>query len=312
MLIPLRHENMKGRRWPVITIGLIVLNTLIFLGTHGTIEEQQTPRNTEARVRILMLAAMHPGLNMPGEVQEFVTTFEKGDPATWKVLQNPNRDVEDAWDAHMRMMGEPQDWQREMDTLAAQFVENKEVSLVQRYAFVPAHPRAISRLSANFLHAGWLHLIGNMWFLWLAGFILEDTWGRPLYLVFYLLSGVIALQVHAWSNPQSLVPTLGASGAVAALMGAFLVRFPKMKIEMAWIFGVFRMYRFKAAAYWLLPLWVLMEIFSGTVFGRSSGVAHWAHVGGFLSGALFGLVIRESGLESMAEQHIQEIGRAHV
>ncbi len=103
---------------------------------------------------------------------------------------------------------------------------------------MPAQPTAISYLTANFLHGGWMHLIGNMWFLWLAGFVLEDVWGRWLYSAFYLIAGAAALQFYAWSNPGSITPTLGASGAVAALMGAFLVRFPKMKIEMAWLLVV--------------------------------------------------------------------------
>jgi membrane associated rhomboid family serine protease len=156
-----------------------------------------------------------------------------------------------------------------------------------------------------FLHGGWLHLIGNMWFLWLAGFVLEDAWGRWLYSAFYLVAGAAALQFYAWTNPGSLTPTLGASGAVAALMGAFLVRFPKMKIELAWLFG-FKLYRFKAAAYWLLPLWLLSEVFFGSLLGSTGGVAHWAHVGGFLFGALAALVIQHSGLEQKANQAIED------
>jgi hypothetical protein len=150
-----------------------------------------------------------------------------------------------------------------------------------------------------------MHLIGNMWFLWLAGFVLEDVWGRWLYSAFYLIAGVAALQFYAWSNPGSITPTLGASGAVAALMGAFLVRFPKMKIEMGWLF-LFKFYRFKAAAYWLLPLWLFSEIFYGSLFGSSSGVAHWAHVGGFLFGALAALTIQHSGIEQETNQAIEE------
>jgi tetratricopeptide (TPR) repeat protein len=116
---------------------------------------------------------------------------------------------------------------------------------------------------------------------------------------------VAALQLYAWSSPGSMTPTLGASGAVAALMGAFLVRFPKMKIEMGWLF-MFRFYRFKAPAYWLLPLWLGVEVFYGSLFGSTSGVAHWAHVGGFVFGALVALGLQHSGLEHKANKAIEE------
>jgi hypothetical protein len=92
---------------------------------------------------------------------------------------------------------------------------------------------------------------------------------------------------------------------VAALMGAFLVRFPKMKIEMAWLF-LFKLYRFKAAAYWLLPMWLFVEIFYGSLFGSAGGVAHWAHVGGFLFGAMAALAIQYSGIEQKTNKAIEE------
>ncbi len=310
MLIPLRHESMQGRRWPVITIGLIVLNTLIFLMTHGKMEEQAQQEGT-VKVHVLMLAALHPELKMPDHVQHFVERTQNSQPKLWKYLQNPNRRIEDTWDAGIRMRDDSSDFQSEMDILTGQFEQMEQTSILDQYAFLPGQPKPISYLTANFLHGGWLHLIGNMWFLWLAGFILEDTWGRLIYPAFYLLAGAFAMVVHAWSNPGSMVATLGASGAVAGLMGAFLARFPNMKIEMAWIWSLFflfrmRVYKFKAAAYWLLPLWLLMEVFYGSLFGASSGVAHWAHVGGFLFGAVVGYGIRASGLEHIAEKGIQE------
>jgi len=129
----------------------------------------------------------------------------------------------------------------------------------------------------------------------------------------YFLAWAAALQFHAWLNPGSLAPTLGASGAVAALMGAFLVRFPKTKIEVALVLGLRSLtnlalgkgIRFKAAAYWLLPPWLLMEIFSDALFGAHSGVAHWAHVGGFVFGALAALGLRYSGLEHKVNEAIE-------
>jgi membrane associated rhomboid family serine protease len=304
MLIPLRHESMRGRRWPVITIGLIALNVFLFLGTHWRMDEQGEQEG-EVKAHVLLLAAMHPELKVPDDVQQYISAFEAGNPALWKQIQNPDRRAEDAWDAKIRL-DSPTSLQEEMDSLSRQFQELRKISIRDQYAFVPAEPRASAYLTANFLHSGWLHLIGNMWFLWLAGFILEDTWGRLIYAIFYLLAGAFALQVHAWFNPGSMVATIGASGAVAALMGAFLTRFPAMKIEMVWVLGLLRVYRFQAAAYWLLPLWLLMEIFYGSLFGQASGVAHWAHVGGFVFGAGVGYGIRKSGIEEVAEKGIQE------
>jgi membrane associated rhomboid family serine protease len=305
MLIPLRHENMQGRRWPVISIALIAINMVAFLGTHWQIEAQN-PKRSEVRAHILLLAAAHPELSMSPEVQEFVTRFRKGNPSVWNRIASPSRDVADTWDARMRLVEDPTKLQQEMDSLARQYSDLEHDSILERYAFIPAHPQPIAYVTANFLHGGWMHIIGNMWFLWLAGAILEDSWGRVIYPIFYFLSGAMALQFYAWASPGSIVPTLGASGAVAALMGAFLVRYPKTKIEMLWLFGFgFRSYRFHARAYWLLPLWLGMEIFSGAIFGSSSGVAHWAHVGGFVFGAVAAVGLSYSGLEHVANQAIE-------
>src|SRR5579862_220429 len=303
MLLPIKHENMSARRLPVITLALIAINVLVFLGTYSTIEEQG-PQLGKARAHILLLAAAHPELKLTPEAQQLVASFQKDHPSTWKKIQNPSHEVVDPWDAKMRLQQDPEVLQEEMDSLANEYTAESAASLTQQYAFVPAHPRAITYLTANFLHGGWLHLIGNMWFLWLAGFVLEDVWGRPLYTAFYLVAGAAALQFHAWTNPGSLVPTLGASGAVAALMGAFLVRFPKMKIRMAWLFA-FRIIRFNAPAYTLLPLWLLLEVFYGAAFGGAGGVAHWAHVGGFAFGAVAAVALRYSGLEQKANQAVE-------
>jgi membrane associated rhomboid family serine protease len=304
MLIPVGHDNMTARRWPVITIGLIVINTVVFLFTNSAMEKQ-APELGQAKAHILILAAQHTELKLQPEAQHLVDSFKESHPAQWKQIQNPYRDIIDAYDAKIKLMDDPEKLQQEMDTVTAEYVKVSSTSMAEHYAFVPANPKPISYLTANFLHGGWLHLIGNMWFLWLAGFVLEDAWGRGLYAIFYLVAGAAALQFYAWSNPGSITPTLGASGAVAALMAAFLVRFPKMKIEMAWLF-LFRLYRFKAAAYWLLPLWLLMEMFYGSLFGSMSGVAHWAHVGGFLFGALAAFGLQFTSLENKTNKSIEE------
>lgn len=312
MFLPLRHDSMEGRRWPILSIALVLLNLVIFLGTHNLIDEEN-PQRGEVRLHILLLAAMHPELTLSTEAQELVTNFQKDYPAQWAHAKTGNSDIEDAWDAKMRLEDDPTRLQAEMDSLCAQFSAQSNDSFLDKYAFVPAHPKGISYLTANFLHAGWLHLIGNMWFLWLAGVILEDTWGRIIFPIFYLVAGAAALQLHAWFNAGSLAPTLGASGAVAALMGAFLVRFPTTKINVVVILGLRSItnlalgkgIRFKAAAYWLLPIWLLGQIFAGAVFGKYDSTAHWAHVGGFVFGAVVALGLRYSGLEAQADKAIE-------
>ncbi|HTC62424.1 MAG TPA: rhomboid family intramembrane serine protease [Candidatus Saccharimonadales bacterium] len=304
MLIPLRHENMRGRRWPLITFGIIALNVVIFLGTHGTIDRQE-PELGQVKVHLILLAAMHPELNIPDKAEKFVFSIQNKNAVLWKEAKNPGRSVFDTWDAKIRMQNDSFELQQEMDSLGDQYAKLSASSILGKYAFIPAHQTFMGLIAANFLHGGWLHLIGNMWFLWLTGAVLEDTWGRMIYSAFYLIAGILAFQVHAMVNAGSFTPTIGASGAIAGLMGAFLVRFPKTKIEMGYLL-LFRFYKFKMAAYWLLPLWLLTEILYGSVSGQSSGVAHWAHVGGFAFGALIAVAVQKTGLEQMAEQGIQE------
>ncbi len=296
MLIPLGHEQKSARRWPIVTFALIAVNIGVFLATFDTMREESA-QLAEVKTHILILAATHPGLRIPPEVQPFLEDVQQHNPAVWKKAQDWNRQVEDVWDARMRIVDEPESYfQAELDALAPQYTRLMETSILERYAFRPTRPQPISYLTANFLHGGWLHLIGNLWFLWLAGFVLEDVWGRFVYGIFYLVAGAAALQFHALMRPDSMGSVIGASGAVAALMGAFLVRFPTMQIDMAWLFW-FRIYRFKVCAYWLLPFWLLMEIFYGTLFGQMTGVAHWAHVGGFVFGVAIALLLRVTHVE---------------
>jgi membrane associated rhomboid family serine protease len=305
MFIPIGHENMTVRRWPIVTFALIIINVLAFLATNGDINKEG-PGLQRLRAHILLLAAMHPEVETPQEVKAMVEDFHEKHPEEWDQINKQNHDLIDEFDAEIRVLDDEEKLQEKMDAMAQEYTEAAEQSVINRYGFVPENPYPISYLTANFLHGGWLHLIGNMWFLWLAGFVLEDAWGRITYTFFYIIAGVVALQFHSWINSGSLIPTIGASGAVAALMGAFLVRFPKIKIEILWIYFLFRTRRFKASAYWLLSLWLLIEIFYGTLFGEATGVAHWAHVGGFLFGAVAALIIRYSGIERTVNAAIEQ------
>src|SRR5580704_17633900 len=270
---------MASRRWPVVTFTIIALNFVIFLGTHSIIDRQE-PEFAQTKLHLILLAAAHPELNVPEKAQGFVSSIQFRNSALWKQAKDSSRTPIDAWETEMRSKEDPAELQQQMDALGVRYAEQDSTSLLSKFAFIPAHQTLLSTITASFLHGGWLHLIGNMWFLWLAGAILEDTWGRAIYRAFYLIAGVLAFQVHAMVNVGSYTPTIGASGAIAGLMGAFLVRFPTTKIEMGYLL-FYRIYRFKMAAYCLLPVWLLTEVLYGTS-GMSTGVAHWAHIGGFV------------------------------
>jgi membrane associated rhomboid family serine protease len=144
-------------------------------------------------------------------------------------------------------------------------------------------------LTSMFLHGGWLHIIGNMWFLWIFGDNVEDRMGPARFLVFYLLCGIISAIVHTRILPNSTVPTVGASGAIAGVMGAYLVMFPRARI-ITLVLIVFWPLFFELPAVVFLGVWFLIQFGSGALALASpahvGGIAFWAHVGGFGTGVL--------------------------
>jgi membrane associated rhomboid family serine protease len=149
--------------------------------------------------------------------------------------------------------------------------------------------RGVAHLvTSMFLHGSWMHLIGNMWFLWIFGNNVEDSMGRVRFVVFYLLSGLAAAGVHVAVTPDSAVPMVGASGAISGVMGAYLILYPKVRV---WTFvpiGFF-LTSFALPAWSMLVYWLLLQTLSGVlVLGGASvgGVAFWAHIGGFVAGVV--------------------------
>ncbi|MGR3321455.1 MAG: rhomboid family intramembrane serine protease [Pseudooceanicola sp.] len=141
-------------------------------------------------------------------------------------------------------------------------------------------------LTSMFLHGGFMHIAGNMLFLWIFGDNLEDEMGHLRYLVFYILSGLGAGAVHYVSAPYSPVPVVGASGAIAGVMGGYLLLFPKAKVDILFIFIVFFKI-FPVRAWLMLGLWFGLQLFNGVgADPMGGGVAYWAHAGGFVIGIL--------------------------
>ncbi len=257
MILPLTHERMTVQRLPWVTIVIMALNLIIFLFTWPQAKRDQE-KLYDVFEELEQLAESQPGIYQ----EDF--------------------DSPEALEQYKR--------------LVARFEETNRDSLFGRYGFVPTRQEWPDLVTSAFLHAGWMHLLGNIYFLWLCGCSLEDVWGRPLYVVFYLVSGAAAAIAHAWAFPDNPAHLVGASGAIAGLMGAFLIRFYNTRIRFFywyWIhFGTFL-----APAWIMLPLWLLGQVFYALLYADASPVAFWAHIGGFVFGVFIGVLVKWSLVE---------------
>jgi membrane associated rhomboid family serine protease len=186
-------------------------------------------------------------------------------------------------------------------------------TLFLHWGIVPlrfTHPRLdanyLTFISSMFLHGGWMHIIGNMWSLWIFGDNVEDRMGRMGFLAFYILSGLAAGVGHVVTNPVSPVPTVGASGAIAGVMGAYLLLFPHARVvTIIPIFIFFQIVEVPAVIF--LGIWFVIQLFSGTVSlatagANAGGVAWWAHIGGFMVGVFWALPLRRRNRSLLSDR----------
>ncbi len=181
-------------------------------------------------------------------------------------------------------------WQMSLDPRSGQV-------MVHQFGFIPALlfgsatfgadgglvPAWATLFSSMFLHGGFMHLAGNMLYLWIFGNNIEDVMGHGRYLAFYLVCGLAAAMAQALPDMGSTVPMIGASGAISGVLGAYLLLFPKAQVQVVIPIGFFMMRKIPAG--WLLGIWIAFQVFSGISSDMSGGgVAWWAHVGGFVAG----------------------------
>jgi membrane associated rhomboid family serine protease len=160
-------------------------------------------------------------------------------------------------------------------------------------------------VTSMFLHGGWLHLIANMWFLWLFGNNIEDSMGHGRFLAFYLLVGVIATAAHIVMTPDSMVPVVGASGAISGVMGGYLLLYPRVRIQTLFIFIII-LRIIPVPAWFVLILWFGLQLLTGYMDPvATSGVAVWAHVGGFVAGVVLIKLFENRALVAARKQHAQ-------
>jgi membrane associated rhomboid family serine protease len=168
---------------------------------------------------------------------------------------------------------------------------------IEEYGAIPAEISSgtdLFTLFTNiFLHGGWMHLIGNMLFLWIFADNIEATIGNIRFLLFYLGGGIFASLVHVLFNLESSIPSIGASGAISAVLGSYLVMFPRSRVR---ILVIYFFSSFYLSAYIFLGLWIVFQVFSGisalSQNPDSGRVAYWAHIGGFGFGIIYGLIAK--------------------
>lgn len=172
----------------------------------------------------------------------------------------------------------------------------QQTAFITRYGMIPNRLQWADLLTSMFLHGGWLHILGNMWFLWIYGRNVEDILGPAKFVAFYLVCGLAAGLLHLLLNPYSRLPTVGASGAIAGVMGAYLIRFPRARIITLVPIIVF-LTTLEIPAALLLLYWFAIQFFSGvgsvgTANLSQGGTAWFAHIGGFVAGMLLILPLR--------------------
>jgi membrane associated rhomboid family serine protease len=286
LVIPFAQEENVVRRTPWVAYGLVVLNVAIFMmfGIFSGGESRQDEVQ-KTRREAMELLSKHPHLTVPPELVPLLVeeTRVALDRARARALRKGVPDAVPVAELQGKLNG-----------LAAKLQEQFRRVPSQTLGYVPARPRPLALLTSMFMHAGWMHLFGNMLFLILTAPFIEDVYGRPLFAGFYVAGGVAATLIHAAAQSGSQAGLVGASGAIAAVMGAFLLRFGRRRIGflllpvpiLPWIRTQFLM-----PAFVVIPFWFAQQLLFAHS-DRASSTAWWAHIGGFSFGIGFALLFR--------------------
>lgn len=297
MLIPLGHEQRSVRRLPWVTFTIMALCLVVFLLTlpGDSRRQKEAFQQLESALEFFF---EHPYLELQPRFRSLLVN-EMGEEAL-EVQLEAMRDVGPDPPSSGRVLRQEQD---QFDALAEKFFETLGGSSARFLGMVPADLRITSVLTHQFAHGGWGHLLGNLFILFLAGPFIEDVWGRPLFAAFYLTAGAFAGLMFVVRYPALDGPLIGASGAIAGVMGAFLIRYWHTKIKFFyWIF-FFMVGTFEAPAWLMLPLWFIKELFFAQKMdtvapGQGGGpVAFWAHVWGFAFGVIVAYAISHFKVE---------------
>jgi len=273
ILLPIGHEGRPIRR-PWLTLGLIALNVV---GLLAVWLDNGASDVLLRRGQLRSFLADHPDLELPRDLASWFDENERAASAK-------------ARSSAVKGTGS----QETLDVLSQRMRAAVDRLPHHRFGFVPARPRTVALLTHMFLHAGFWHLLGNMIFLWFTAPFLEELLGKPAFATLYLVSGFAAAGCHLLRFPDTTVPLVGASGAIAGVMGAFLVRLSTSRIRFLLVPTPVTVW---LPAFVVFPLWLLEQLAYARYASGSAGVAFWAHIGGFASGAVAAIAIRMAGLE---------------
>lgn len=294
MIIPIGHESQKVRRIPWVSFIIMGVCLIVHIAVNSTMKNMQKELQVDL-YNLFEYFFEHPYLEFNDEIKELFKiddqiekTLEERSKFFGSQTQIPADDV-------------VEEEQQELDLLSSKLLKTIDRIPLKKYGFTPAKRSIFTLFTYMFLHGGWLHLIFNMLLFYLSGPFIEDIWGKPVFLAMYIITGMLAGYMFAVHYPNFEGPLIGASGAVSAVMGAFLVKFWRTKIKFFYwfiiIFGTFR-----APAWLMLPLWGVLELYNAKAMDSldlpgGGGVAHWAHVWGFIFGVAVALGLKYSGLE---------------
>lgn len=290
LILPIGHEHTAVRRLPWVTFGVMGLCVVAHLLTLVSPAGVERVANRE-RVA-LRYYFEHPYLELDARLKGYhYLAMRQQAPDGARPPTDPER-----------LRGE----QEALDRLTAAVFEAVDEMPYFRWGLIPSRVQPYAVVTHMFMHGGWMHLLGNLFILYLVGPFIEDVWGRPLFAAFYVLGGITAGMLFAAMYPRLEEPLIGASGAIAAVMGAFAVRYFATKITFFYFFFfLFRIYHgtFLAPAWLMLGLWFLKEVanaqgwWSVSSLADGGGIAYWAHVAGFGFGLAVAFAVRATRVE---------------
>ncbi len=295
LLIPIGQEQNTVRRAPFVTYGIMLMCAIAFVLT-GFGSPPMDPEAGHALDEAVQFYLLHPYLELDSELEALL--FRGANEQARQAFIESAKEFAEKKPHTPFEVAQQQD---KLDKLTRKGLAGLNEHGFFKWGLVPSKLSPISLVTHMFLHGGWMHLLGNMLILFLAGPFVEDVWGRPLFAGFYLVSGLVAALSFILLYPDSATPMIGASGAIAGIMGAFMIRHWHSRIRFFYMVGFIWRGTFYAPAWLMLPLWFGEQLFMMLMVhgldGGSSGVAYMAHVGGFAFGALAAFAIQKSQFE---------------